>query len=79
MPESTQTTNTFVRLSFRKGGETTFYASLKKALKSKGWDRGERLRTTQGEADGLDQGRRTTVGIGMQALIFFFDIWGLGN
>jgi ESCRT-II complex subunit VPS36 len=59
--EAKQNSN-FVRLSFRKGGENTFYASLKKALKSKAWDR---ERTSDAAVNGLEQARKTSAGIGM--------------
>jgi len=60
---------TFVRLSFRRGGDKTFYAALKKALQAKEWDVDRKLRSrrpaasSQVSGDNLDQHRTTTIGI----------------
>ncbi|KAM0786067.1 hypothetical protein ACM66B_006878 [Microbotryomycetes sp. NB124-2] len=58
----------FVRLSFRKGGERTFYAALKEALSKKAWDY-DRPSTTS-----KDGNSSTTTSAGIDAIMKGFDL-----
>jgi ESCRT-II complex subunit VPS36 len=57
----------YVRLSFRRGGEKVFYAALKKALLAKAWEVPSNVSKGKGREDDVPH-RLATIGIGMYSL-----------
>ncbi|KAF9522606.1 EAP30/Vps36 family-domain-containing protein [Crepidotus variabilis] len=54
----------FIRLSFRKGGDKSFYAMLKSSLKNKAWEeRGSTSQQTKADTQTLDRNAVSTPGI----------------
>ena len=76
---SNMATPTFVRLSFRKGGDKLFYGALKKAIESKDWiatRRPGRRKGSPGSRDSVSDpvsGHRTTT-IGIDGILRTIDL-----
>lgn len=59
-------TPTFAKLSFRKGGDKTFYTALKAALQAKEWDNSKLLKHRNASSDARSEHTLTTYGISEQ-------------
>ncbi|KAK4053648.1 Vacuolar protein-sorting-associated protein 36 [Microbotryomycetes sp. JL221] len=78
-PTSTSSEPSFVRLSFRKGGEKAFYTSLKDALAKKAWDLDSSKPTTKtrkgtGDVSADNIARQGTPSAGIDAILKGIDL-----